>query len=88
MVEDNYGYDEKLTTRLEDNPWFDGTDYAHPAWWRGTDHGVKQTVKIVNEILDGKRKGEGRYGSRELSELHDRLLALLEIRYMYIDLCR
>lgn len=36
-----------------DNPIWDATDGAHPAWWRGDDHGHEQTVFHVNKILDG-----------------------------------
>jgi hypothetical protein len=32
----------------------DGTDAAHPAWWRGQDHGVHSLCQHINEILDGK----------------------------------
>ena len=62
-----------------DDPLWDGTDAAHPAWWRGNDAGVLATVRIVNEILDGKRSGPAHYGSPELTDLHRRLLALVEL---------
>lgn len=62
-----------------DDPLWDGTDAAHPAWWRGNDAGVLATVRIVNEILDGKRSGPAHYGSPELTYLHRRLLALVEL---------
>lgn len=38
---------------LRDNPEFDGTDAAHPAWWRGEDHGLRVACAKINEILDG-----------------------------------
>ncbi len=37
-----------------DDPIFDGTDGAHPAWWRGHLHTADQHCKLTNEILDGK----------------------------------
>lgn len=62
----------------DDSLW-DGTDAAPPAWWRGNDAGVLAIVRIVNEILDGKRSGPAHYGSPELTDLHRRLLALVEL---------
>lgn len=38
----------------EDDPEWDATDFAHPAWWRGSDYTVDQLASQVNEILDGK----------------------------------
>jgi len=35
-----------------DNPFWDGTDGAHPAWWRGNDRGVQIMVNIINGWLD------------------------------------
>lgn len=39
---------------LADYPDLDGTDAAHPAWWRGHDHTAKVFCKMVNDLLDGK----------------------------------
>src|SRR5271169_1645376 len=36
-----------------DNPEMDGTDFAHPAWWRGQDRALLGFVNEVNRILDG-----------------------------------
>jgi hypothetical protein len=33
---------------------FDGTDGAHPAWWRGHDDTVASITKQINKILDGE----------------------------------
>lgn len=38
-----------------DNPELDGTDAAHPAWWRGSDHGLLVCCQKINEILDGDK---------------------------------
>lgn len=35
------------------NEELDGTDAAHPAWWRGNDAGVAQVCAQINAILDG-----------------------------------
>lgn len=61
---------------LSDDPTFDATDGAHPAWWRGNDSGVAATVDIVNKILDGK-PGLGLFQSEKLNALHTRLTAML-----------
>ena len=37
-----------------DDPEFDCTDAAHPAWWRGHEHTTVMFCQHVNEILDGK----------------------------------
>lgn len=36
-----------LTNHIEDDPKWDGTDGAHPAWWRGHEHTV---ITMCNEI--------------------------------------
>jgi hypothetical protein len=54
-----------------DNKEFDGTDFAHPAWWRGNDAGVETTVNIVNDVLDGKKTGA--FGYEALNDLVDRI---------------
>ena len=30
-----------------DNPFWDGTDFAHPAWWRGESRGCQSTIEVV-----------------------------------------
>lgn len=51
--------DYKSLEVAEDNPEFDATDAAHPAWWRGHEHTAEVFCKLVNEILDGKPLGGG-----------------------------
>jgi len=41
-------------TALPYNIELDGTDYAHPSYWRGHEHAVIVLCKMVNDILDGK----------------------------------
>lgn len=36
-----------------DHPEADGTDAAHPAWWRGQDQGITVLCWKINRILDG-----------------------------------
>lgn len=42
-----------------DDPFYDGTDAAHPAWWRGHDHTTEVFCQLVNAILDGQDDGHG-----------------------------
>ena len=42
-----------LEEARKDNKELDGTDAAHPAWWRGNDAGVSQVCEKINAILDG-----------------------------------
>jgi len=64
--------------RAEDNPEWDATDAAHPAWWRGDAHGVQVCVDRINRILDGKDDGRGIIGHEPLETLRRRLLALID----------
>lgn len=45
--------------KIWDDPMTDGTDFAHPAWWRGHDHAVAVFCQKVTDILDGKDCGAG-----------------------------
>lgn len=38
---------------LRDNPDTDGTDFAHPAWWRGNITGVEGAALYVENVLNG-----------------------------------
>lgn len=58
-----------------DDPDADGTDNAHPAWWRGQDAAVAMLTHTINEILDGKDNGAG-VMAEPLESLRRRLLAL------------
>ncbi len=43
----------ELAEARHGNEELDGTDAAHPAWWRGNDAGVAQVCAKINAILDG-----------------------------------
>jgi hypothetical protein len=61
----------------KDDPEADGTDFAHPAYWRGHDQATYILCQMINEILDGKDDGAG--VSREPWEsTRRRLLELAE----------
>lgn len=44
---------------IADDPNLDGTDFAHPAFWRGHDHAVGVMCNKITAILDGKDAGAG-----------------------------
>lgn len=72
---DRYGYDESQTYTKWDNPFFDGTDYAHPAWIRGYDKAADDLISYLLSILDSvppfKRPN---HNDPALNELVDRLI--------------
>jgi hypothetical protein len=57
-----------------DRPEMDGTDYAHPAWWRGHEQTTATFCQKVNDILDGKDDGSG-VNHEPWGSLRRRLLA-------------
>lgn len=61
----------------QDDPECDGTDAAHPAWWRGMDHGVVATIAGVKRILDGEDDGRG-VASEPWESLRRRLLVMVK----------
>jgi hypothetical protein len=58
----------------------DGTDNAHPAWWRGHIDGARGTTARLAEVLDGKDTGAGVLGTPEIEKLRRRLLNLVAER--------
>jgi len=58
-----------------DHPECDGTDAAHPAYWRGHDHAVATICLKITEILDGKDDGKG-IASEPWEPVRRRLLAM------------
>jgi hypothetical protein len=38
-----------------DDPIWDCTDFAHPAWWRGQEQCALRIAEIINEVIDEKR---------------------------------
>jgi hypothetical protein len=63
---------------LPDNAEWDGTDAAHPAWWRGHAMGVLGMTAKVEAILDGKDNGAGVTTSQAVEIVRRRLLKLVE----------
>src|ERR1043166_9002424 len=60
---------------IPDDPDFDGTDAAHPAFWRGHDHGCWGTIERIKQVVDGKDDGRGVMGTIALEDIRRRLLA-------------
>lgn len=44
---------------VADDPVMDGTDFAHPAWWRGHEYSFTRSCKEINDILDGTKANVG-----------------------------
>ncbi len=42
-----------------DDPECDSTDWAHPAWWRGSLHGLHGAIRLVENIITGRETGVG-----------------------------
>lgn len=57
-----------------DQPQWDSTDAAHPAWWRGNDRGVEATVEALNRVLDEGKAGT--FASPALEKLAQRVASL------------
>jgi hypothetical protein len=62
------------------DPQWDGTDAAHPAWWRGNDRGCRFVTQRLTDALDGKDDGAGWIGYPPLEALRRRLLAIADHR--------
>jgi len=51
-MKDQHGFDPDQDYTAVDNPFWDCTDAAHPAWWRGEEYSIKMMIVLVNEWLD------------------------------------
>lgn len=63
-----------LPNDIEDDPLFDNTDFAHPAFWRGQLSGVHGACKSIENTLDGEDDGSGVVNDERLEKLRRRLL--------------
>ena len=52
MTADEYGFDPDDTYTQEDNKFWDCTDAAHPAWWRGEQYGALEGARALKRWLD------------------------------------
>lgn len=67
--------DEHNAGALPDDPELDGTDGAHPAWWRGQSDGVDGACARIEAAIDGMDSGAGVLGNDRLEKLRRKLLA-------------
>jgi len=68
----------QVTRRLGDDPALDGTDFAHPAWWRGEEHATTMVVERLERIFAGGDDGSGVLNHDGLERLRRRILRLWE----------
>lgn len=61
---------------IHDDPQWDGTDMAHPAWWRGYDDGVQGAIACIREMLDGRDGKRGVFSNAELNRIRHDIRAL------------
>lgn len=64
-----------LTAAYFDDPEVDATDGAHPAWWRGQDHGVCMTTASIRKMLRGEKTGT--FGFHALNEIRNQIEHLM-----------
>ncbi len=62
-------------TRDLDDPELDGTDFAHPAWWRGSDEAVAHVVRQLQSAIDGEDTGAGTLGHPGLEAIRRWILS-------------
>jgi hypothetical protein len=65
--------------RIDDNPDHDGTDGAHPAWWRGNDHGLHRVADLVTFWITEPDMGKvmaGAFGEPQLERLRASVIDL------------
>lgn len=60
-----------------DDPSLDGTDCAHPAFWRGVDYGIAGLIIRIERILAKKDNGSGVIGNPKIEALRRKLLLLV-----------
>ncbi len=62
---------------MEDNPELDGTDAAHPAWWRGQEHGaVGITISMMNAFKEPRHSGK--FSNPLMNELREKIWSVQE----------
>ena len=67
---------ENERLRKLDDPKFDATDAAHPAWWRGEKYGSQQAARKIREISDGGDDGVGVSSDPDWEKIRRDILAL------------
>lgn len=75
-MKDDTGYDPEEDILITDNPFWDCTDGAHPAWWRGCDYGIDKVIEIINDVLDGKNV-DPTFSSKALTDLCSKIIMMM-----------
>ena len=52
-----------------DNPVFDETPRAHPAFWRGKSTGINAVLKIVADVMNGVDDGSGANNHEQIERM-------------------
>lgn len=80
---DDKELEDLLTVKAEnerlkklDDPEWDATDAAHPAWWRGEEYGGKQAIRRIRRVMDGEDDGSGVIGDTDAEKIRRDILAL------------
>lgn len=58
-----------------DNPVFDETPRAHPAFWRGKSTGINAVLKIVADIMNGVDDGSGANNHEQIERMRRALFS-------------
>lgn len=67
---------EALRADQQDDPQWDGSDFAHPAYWRGQEHSAALAVVMLRDVLDGTDDGAGVLGHDGLERVRRDVLDL------------
>lgn len=57
-----------------DQPQYDNTPKAHPAYWRGKARGINDVLAIVSDIMMGKDDGSGSNNHKDIETMRQSLL--------------
>lgn len=68
---------DSLDWHAVDFPETDGTDLAHPAYWRGSDEATEAVTRRLQQVLDGEDDGAGCIGYEPLERLRRQLLEMV-----------
>lgn len=77
-LNDEY-FGERVAELRWDDPANDGTDFAHPAWWRGERNAVDMVAKSLLEILDNPTS-PGVFGHSGLEQIRQRIKKLAGVK--------
>lgn len=73
-IGDELGFDDSLTYTAPDNPFWDGTDGAHPAFWRGQEAAIKGLIRGLLKDIEAQEV-VGTVSNPEIQFLRELLVA-------------